>query len=119
MEKQGLFASEFIFASCGDFDGNQMKREASHKLIKVPNYLKRWINVKKAFPLHLYDKEKLALDFTNPSTIGKCKAQTGGMPNMLKTCKLELEGKHHSGIDDARNIARCVIDNLEKGYEFT
>lgn len=37
---------------------------------------------------------------------------------MLKLCELELEGMHHSGIDDARNIARCVIKCLEKGYVF-
>jgi inhibitor of KinA sporulation pathway (predicted exonuclease) len=31
------------------------------------------------------------------------------MPEMLEQSGLTLEGKHHSGIDDARNIARCVI----------
>jgi hypothetical protein len=42
--------------SCGDFDGNQMRREALFKRFNVPNYLKRWINLKKVFPVHLFDK---------------------------------------------------------------
>ena len=37
---------------------------------------------------------------------------------MLDLCGLKLEGKHHSGIDDAKNLARIVINNLEKGFEF-
>lgn len=34
-------------------------------------------------------------------------------------CDLELEGRHHSGIDDAKNIARCAIKCMELGYTFT
>ena len=36
------------------------------------------------------------------------------MPEMLSSLGLELQGRHHSGIDDARNIARCaaVLDDL-------
>jgi hypothetical protein len=40
-----------VFASCGDFDGNQMKREAQYKQYPVANYLRRWINLKKVFEL--------------------------------------------------------------------
>ena len=49
--KEGLFSSEFVFMSCGDFDGKTLKREATEKEFFVPNYLKRWINIKKAFPI--------------------------------------------------------------------
>ena len=38
---------------------------------------------------------------------------------MFESCGLELEGRHHSGIDDAKNIARIAINLLESGYEFT
>ncbi len=31
-----------------------------------------------------------------------------GMAEALKLCGLELEGAHHRGIDDARNIARML-----------
>jgi inhibitor of KinA sporulation pathway (predicted exonuclease) len=77
----------------------------------VPNYLKRWINIKKVF--------QSPLDFSNAKTIEKCKPAISGMPEMLQKSGLELVGKHHSGIDDARNIARCVIKTLEQGYEYT
>jgi inhibitor of KinA sporulation pathway (predicted exonuclease) len=38
---------------------------------------------------------------------------------MLEQSGLKLEGNHHSGIDDARNIARCVIETLKKGYRYS
>ena len=44
--------------SCGDFDGNMLSREAKAKEFFVPNYLKRWINIKKAFPIHMFDETK-------------------------------------------------------------
>jgi len=55
LEGLGVFTKEFVFMSCGDFDGNQMRREALHKQLHIPNYLKRWINLKKVFPVHLFD----------------------------------------------------------------
>jgi len=58
LKKNDLFKSEFVFMSCGDFDGHQLRREAIHKKIPVPNYLKRWINIKRVFPIHLFDKTK-------------------------------------------------------------
>jgi len=40
--------------SCGDFDGKVIAREANNKKFFVPNYLRRWINLKKVFPSHKY-----------------------------------------------------------------
>lgn len=31
-----------------------------------------------------------------------------GMAGMLKAMKTDLEGRHHSGIDDCKNIAKIV-----------
>ena len=56
--KEGLYSSEFVFMSCGDFDGNTLAREAKKKNIFIPNYLSRWINIKKTFPRHLFTKEE-------------------------------------------------------------
>ena len=56
--KNGLFKEEFVFMSCGDFDGNMLSREAKAKEFFVPNYLKRWINIKKTFPIHMFDETK-------------------------------------------------------------
>ena len=106
---EGVFSSEFIFMSCGDFDGRHFAREAKTKQIFKPNYLKRWINLKKAFPINKYDASKPALDFNHFKTIKNCKPQVDGMTDMLELCGLELEGRHHSGIDDCKNLARIVI----------
>ena len=70
----GVFATEFVFMSCGDFDARALKKEAQDKDIQVPNYLKRWINIKKAFPMHLFDKEKSPPDFATPGDINKAKS---------------------------------------------
>lgn len=92
-----------------------MRAEATHKKFDIPNYLKRWINIKKVFPIHLFDKSK-----TNHVQFVKDvqKSVVRGMPDMLNLCELELIGKHHSGIDDAKNIANVVVNLLEKGFEF-
>jgi inhibitor of KinA sporulation pathway (predicted exonuclease) len=82
----------------------------------VPNYLRRWINIKKTFPLHLFDKCEPVYDFSSPKTIKDAKAITKGMTDMLDMCGLKLEGRHHSGIDDAKNIAAIVLTCLQKGY---
>ena len=74
LEQQGVFKHEFIFMSCGDFDGNHLKRESKAKNLTVPNYMKRWINFKKAFPIQMFDQTKPALDFSLSTTIKKCKA---------------------------------------------
>ena len=37
---------------------------------------------------------------------------------MIQRCGLKALGKHHSGIDDTINIARCVIQCLKLGFKF-
>lgn len=108
--------TEFVLLSCGDFDAKAIKRESEYKKFFVPNYMKEFINVKKCFPLHLYKEGA-----TNPSKISnikKARPLVNGMTEMLDILDLELEGKHHSGIDDSINIARCVIKTLEDGFEY-
>lgn len=56
----------------------------------IPSPLDCWVNVKKSFNKH-YKRRK-----------------TSGMAAMLNILKLGLEGRHHSGIDDCKNIARIV-----------
>lgn len=107
--------TEFSLLSCGDFDAKALMREAKYKDFFVPNYMKRWINVKKAFPVHLYQEgkaEKKVLD------IKKAKPVVSGMTDMLRLAGLELQGRHHSGVDDTINIARCVIQSLTDGHEY-
>ena len=58
-------------------------------------------------------------DWTDPKRIIKAKSEVRGMEEMLERCGLELQGKHHSGIDDSKNIARCIIHLLAIGFNFT
>lgn len=41
-----------------------------------------------------------------------------GMARMLEVLKMDLIGKHHSGIDDCRNIARLLIRMMHEGCVF-
>lgn len=56
---------------------------------------RQWLNVKEPF---------CSLTKKNPM----------GMAGMLRTLKLELTGRHHSGIDDCRNIMKIVLCLLER-----
>lgn len=40
------------------------------------------------------------------------------MTEMLAHFEMELEGRHHSGIDDARNLAKIVIQMLNDQVRF-
>ena len=116
LEGLGVFNSEFVFLSCGDFDGNQIRRESLHKKFNIPNYMKRWINFKKVMPVHLLDPSRPKHEVTFVKDVRK--PPVSGMTEMLDLCGLQLQGRHHSGIDDSRNIAACVIACLKKGFEF-
>ena len=63
---------------------------------QVPPVLSRYCNIKRPFGEHM-----------------QCKP--GGMTRMLRTLGLRLEGRHHSGIDDTRNIARIVAALAGRG----
>lgn len=41
------------------------------------------------------------------------------MTDMLELLELELEGRHHSGIDDCKNLTRVVQKLMQEGYTFT
>ena len=43
----------------------------------------------------------------------------GGMKRMLDGLKLKLEGHHHSGIDDCRNIVKICHELTKKGGDMT
>ena len=37
---------------------------------------------------------------------------------MLKALNVEHEGRHHSGIDDVKNICNICVGLMKKGLEF-
>lgn len=85
------------FVTCGDWDLKTML-PSQCKYFKLPirDYFRKWINIKKVFEEATGQKAK-------------------GMPGMLTTLGLRLDGRHHSGIDDSKNIAKILVE-LAKVY---
>ena len=83
--------SRVLPITCGEPDlSSMLPRECERKGLQVPSVLRRYCNVKKPFS-------------------GLLAKKAGGMTAMLAKLNLPLEGRHHLGIDDARNIARIVV----------
>ena len=90
MIENGFDIKNSVFMTCGDWDLKVcLPAEAAFKTFQIEPTLKRWVNVKTYFQ----------------SVTGK---KPKGMSEMLKECGMEIQGRHHSGIDDAKNIARIV-----------
>lgn len=97
MGKNGLLDDgvSFCFVTCGDWDLKTMlPGQCKYFKIDVHDYFKRWINIKRVF-----------------TRITGQKAT--GMPGMLDHFKLTLDGRHHSGIDDTKNIAKILAKLAE------
>jgi len=77
-----------VFASWGRYDRIQLERDCG--LHGIPNNMPAHVNLKTMF------SEKQGLK------------KKQGMAGALKLCGLPLQGTHHRGIDDARNIARML-----------
>lgn len=80
----------YAIVTCGDWDlktclPTQLRACA---IDFVPAPYRQWINVKVPFK--------------------RWKRKPAGMKRMLETLGIELEGRHHRGIDDSRNIAKIV-----------
>jgi len=83
-------SSSWTFVTCGDWDLKSMLRnQCDHFGYHRPDYFRRWINIKKIY-------------FQQTKQFPK------GMMQMLDQLNLVHEGKHHSGIDDVRNIVQIV-----------
>ncbi|KAI0639778.1 exonuclease RNase T and DNA polymerase III [Trametes polyzona] len=99
--------SSAAFLTCGDWDLKTMlPLQLRHSGITeaftssgavVPPF-DRWINVKRSYKLcHRLRYAK-------------------GMDGMLRHANMELEGRHHSGIDDCKNILRLVRKLRRDGW---
>jgi inhibitor of KinA sporulation pathway (predicted exonuclease) len=78
-----------IFGSWGDYDYNQFKQDSKFHHIPFPITYPH-INLKKLF----HETQNLAKRY--------------GMAEALELAGIELEGTHHRGIDDAKNIAKLL-----------
>ncbi|PVD22660.1 hypothetical protein C0Q70_15915 [Pomacea canaliculata] len=93
--------ARFSFVTCGDWDLKTMlPSQCQYFKITPRPYFNRWINIKKGFA-----------DVTG--------VFPKGLQPMLQELKIKQIGRHHSGIDDCRNIAAILKSLLEKGYIFS
>ncbi|AFY44781.1 3'-5' exonuclease [Nostoc sp. PCC 7107] len=78
-----------VFGSWGDYDRNQFKQDS--KFHNLP------------FPI-AYPHINLKQHFSESQSLSK----RYGMAEALQLVNIELQGTHHRGIDDARNIAKLL-----------
>jgi ERI1 exoribonuclease 3 len=90
-----------IFVTCGDWDlYTMLPSQCNYFNLPRADYFNRWINIKKSFY----------------KVIGK--ASHAGMMGMLYELNIQHKGRHHSGIDDCKNIAEILKALAVRGYVF-
>jgi inhibitor of KinA sporulation pathway (predicted exonuclease) len=90
-----------LIVTCGHWDlRTALPNECKFKKLTIPRAFRSWCNIKILFQARYGLPKQL------------------GMDGMLRQLKMALVGRHHSGIDDARNIARIAIRMLEDGVSF-
>ena len=80
---------DVLFCSWGDYDRRQFEQDARRHGVSLP-FGGKHLNVKKQFSTQLGEEMRY------------------GMAGALRRVGLPLQGTHHRGIDDARNIARLL-----------
>jgi ERI1 exoribonuclease 3 len=91
---------DIVLLTCGFWDlGDVMIKECKRwDLVPSSIYLS-FINIKEEYTkMHKLEKKL-------------------GMAGMLKHSQLELVGRHHSGLDDCRNISSILIDMISHGHQ--
>lgn len=102
--------SRLAVLTCGDWDLKQMLPEQLERCAEgisgttVPALFSRWINLKPCFNTRWWGKPE-ERELKQRQSSGKKRKAGLGMAGMLRALDLPLVGRHHSGIDDARNIA--------------
>lgn len=100
LDRYGVTESNALAITCGDWDFRAMlPTEQSFHNIERLALFENWCNIKQAFKT-----------FT-----GK---KADSMVRMLNVIGQEVIGTHHSGIDDARNIASIARWLCQQGYVF-
>lgn len=91
--KDNYHAADRTFVSWGDYDRKMFERNCRDYDVKYP-FGPRHMNLKNTFTiLHGLEREP-------------------GMDNALEHLGLKLEGTHHRGIDDSKNIAKILLNTL-------
>lgn len=83
-------AEPCVLCTWGDFDSRQLQKDCKRHQLEFPKGFVPHINIKRVFA----------------KTMGQ---YSMGMAQALEYLKIPLEGRHHRGIDDARNIAKIAM----------
>ncbi|CAI9088722.1 OLC1v1023141C1 [Oldenlandia corymbosa var. corymbosa] len=85
------------FVTCGNWDlKTKIPDQCTVSRMTLPPYFMEWINLKDIF-LNFYNR------------------RAPGMVSMMKELRIPLQGSHHLGIDDTKNIARVLQHMLLDG----
>lgn len=99
--RHGVNAGNGILVTCGDWDLQIMFPKqcgiARPEVRALYPIYSRWLNVKSLFC----------------AVVGRKKAP--GMLGMIHALGLTLQGRHHRGIDDCRNIANILLSLTDRG----
>ncbi|WP_019634328.1 3'-5' exonuclease [Actinomadura atramentaria] len=85
-----------LWASWGDYDRKQFEAQCGRAGVPYP-FEARHVNAKAVHAASRGLRRRL------------------GMAAALRGSGMELEGRHHSGVDDAWNIAKLVLELVERG----
>lgn len=91
--ERGYTSYNSIIATCGNWDfGTAFPHHCEYEHLNAHKHslFRRWINVKQMYKI-VYPK-----------------SPRGSMVDMLSSLGISLEGRHHSGIDDVRNISKIL-----------
>jgi ERI1 exoribonuclease 3 len=90
--------NQVYIVTCGAWDLKTMLPiEIKNKKLPYYDVYKKFINVKSEFEY-------------------KYKIKASGMPNMLNKLNLTLDGRHHSGFDDTKNISKILLKMISDGH---
>ena len=102
MSDNGFTYENSTIVSCGKWDLNTcLKSEAEYKKLILPDYLKKYINIRGVWMTTFF------------------KSSAPGLKGMLGSLHLAMDGRHHSGIDDTRNTAKIAVELLRRGAMFS
>ena len=89
--------ADSVFVTCGDWDlGTMLPADCRNNGLRAPaGPYSRWINIKSVFARYHPDVKK------------------AGMMLMLSTLGVDHVGRHHSGLDDCRNIANICVNLIQ------
>ena len=90
----------FTFATCGNWDFQMMLYDqCARQKLKIPPYMRSWINVKKSF-------------------VGSVGKWPKSLNDMVTSLKMTPVGRQHSGVDDCHNLVQIMKALADQGCVF-